>query len=101
VLFLLASGFSRLGWAVLILALLLRWAVAWLVTIPTDNAPLRRYLLWLPLRDMLTAVIWCAGLLSRRVTWRSETFILEPGGLLRPLGAPTPLPFGLRHPRKD
>lgn len=84
-LLLIATGLSRLGWTVLLLTLLLRWTVAWLVTIPTHNAALRRHLIWLPVRDMLTALIWCAGLLSRRVMWRGEAFVLEPGGLLRPL----------------
>ncbi len=90
VLLLITTGPSRLGWAVLLLALLLRWMVAWLVTIPTHNAALRQHLIWLPVRDMLTALIWCAGLLSRRVIWRGEAFVLEPGGLLRTPTASSP-----------
>jgi len=44
----------------------------------------RRWLLWLPLRDLLSAATWCVGALGRRIVWRGETFVLQPGGKMRP-----------------
>jgi hypothetical protein len=42
-------------------------------------------MLWLPLRDLLTAAVWFAGAIGRRVVWRGETFLLQADGKLSPL----------------
>lgn len=81
-LYVVASGFRLSGWAVLVISLLLRWLVAWVVTAYTGNEALRRWFIWLPLRDMLTAVVWLSGAVGRRVTWRGEKYILLPDGRL-------------------
>jgi ceramide glucosyltransferase len=79
---LLFSAFSQLGWWALVTSLTLRWTVGWLITGNTDDQEGRRWLCWLPIRDMLSALIWCAGFLSRRVTWRGEEFALRSDGRL-------------------
>jgi len=76
----LASGFSPLGRWALLISVLVRWLVAWLVTGYTGDQTARRWLIWLPLRDMLSALVWCAGGLGRSVTWRGEKFRLLPDG---------------------
>lgn len=81
----LVSGFSEAASQALLVTLVLRWAVAWLVTGYTGDRVSRRYLLWLPVRDILSALVWVAGGLGRRVSWRGEEYRLEPGGKIRPL----------------
>lgn len=91
------SGLAPVARLSLAVSMLLRWLVAWLVTGYTDNRTLRRWLLWLPVRDMLSALIWCIGVVGRRVVWRDETFALQPGGRLEPF--PSSGGRGVESPR--
>ena len=84
---LLMTGFSGLAWAALVASLLLRWVVSWVVTGVTDNRRLRRWLILLPIRDLLSALVWLAGSVGRDVTWRGVSYILLPGGRLEPTPA--------------
>jgi ceramide glucosyltransferase len=77
---LLASGFSALGWIVLGISLLLRWLVTWLMTGASGDREARRWLVWLPLRDLLTASVWCAGAVRRSVVWRGQTYTVRRDG---------------------
>ena len=95
-LYLIASDFARLGWAVMAGSLAVRWSVAWFIMTATDQQALRRWLVWLPVRDCLSAVIWVAGLWGRRITWRGESFRLVGDGRLEPLAHPATTP-GWRH----
>jgi len=79
-----ATGFDRPAQWLLMVSLLLRWAVAWLITRYTDNRAIRPWLVWLPVRDMLTALIWCAGAVGREVVWRGDRFLLRDDGRLQP-----------------
>lgn len=81
-LLLVATGFSLAGWLVLGVALVLRWAVGWLVTGAIGDLALRRWLIWLPVRDMLSALIWFVGLIGSHVVWRGRTYKLSAGGHL-------------------
>lgn len=81
----LVGDFAPLAWLALIISLLLRWLVAWLVTGYTNNQSVRRWLIWLPVRDMLSALVWCAGAIGRHVTWRGERYALYADGRLQPL----------------
>ncbi len=78
----LVTGFAPIAWLSLIISLLLRWMVAWLVTGYIGDQTLRRWLIWLPVRDLLSALIWCAGAMGRRVVWRGEKFLLATDGRL-------------------
>jgi ceramide glucosyltransferase len=84
---LVASGLAPAGWAMLACSLAVRWAVGWLVAGETGDAVARRWLVLLPLRDVLTAVVWVVGLTGRVVVWRGERFEVERDGRLRPLEA--------------
>jgi ceramide glucosyltransferase len=76
------SGFRPWAWPVLAVSLLLRWMVAFLVTSYTGNQAVRRWLFWLPVRDMLTALVWCVGEMGRHVVWRGEEFVVRSDGRL-------------------
>jgi ceramide glucosyltransferase len=80
--FLLFSGLSASAWAAFATSIILRWIAGWLVTGWTHDTAARRWLPLLPLRDMLTALIWCAGAVGQRVVWRGEEFILRSDGRL-------------------
>ncbi len=84
----LVTGFAPLAWLSLTVSLLLRWLVAWLVTGYTGNQAIRRWLIMLPMRDMLTALVWCVGEMGRRIVWRGEEFVVRPDGRLELLPAP-------------
>ena len=78
-----ALGFSALGCSMLCISLLLRWLVLRQVAVCTGDRLLSASWLWLPLRDLLTACVWCAGLLGRSVSWRGRRFALRAGGRLQ------------------
>jgi len=71
-----------LGWGVVAAAFVIRWITAWLITGFTDNRPLRRWLPWLPVRDLLSALIWCAGVAGGSVVWRGERYRVHADGRL-------------------
>jgi ceramide glucosyltransferase len=80
--FLLYSDFSFLGWQLLVVSLLLRWIIAWRIFAHTQNQPIRKWLIWLPLRDMLSALVWCVGAVGRIVEWRGSYYSLTRDGRL-------------------
>jgi ceramide glucosyltransferase len=79
-----ATGFDPLAIQLLLLSLLWRWVAAWLITGQTGDAESRRWLLWLPLRDILSAVTWLVGGLGRQIVWRDEVFTLQDDGRMSP-----------------
>ena len=96
-LLLLASDFGSLGWAFLAVSLALRWAVAWLVSGYSGDGETRQAIAWLPLRDVLSSIVWFVGLFGRHIHWRGEEYILlgdgrmvarttSGEGLARPIG---------------
>ena len=82
---LLASGGAQPAWLALCVSVAVRWLVSWLVSGHTGDHEARRWLFWLPMRDMLTTLIWVYGLFGRRVTWRGETYVLDADGRFLPL----------------
>ena len=80
----LGYGFTFPGWMILAVSLLLRWKMAGSVADCIGDRVLRAHLVWLPLRDVLSALVWCAGFLGRRVVWRGEAFLLGRDGRMAP-----------------
>lgn len=78
-------GFSALGCGVLAVSVLVRYLVARQVARCTADQVVSDWWLWLPLRDLLTAAVWLAASLGRRVTWRGRRFTLQEGGRLQEL----------------
>lgn len=80
VLYLLASGGSPIGWAVLGATLAIRLATtAAILRLLRDPEGLRS-LAWLPLRDCLGLVTWALAFTQKTVVWRGVRFRLTKGG---------------------
>ncbi len=88
------SKFDEQSRQVLAVSLLLRWIMAWLVAGHTGDRSVRRWLRWLPVRDVLSALVWLAGGVGRRIVWRDEEFIVEGDGRMRPVAGPAALNSG-------
>jgi ceramide glucosyltransferase len=86
---LLVGGFGPAGWLALGLSLSLRWLIAWQISGYTSDLGARRSILWLPVRDLLSALVWCAGGVGRTVVWRGERFVLQRDGRMQPLPTST------------
>jgi hypothetical protein len=84
-LLLLISGFSAAGWQALAISLLLRWLVAWRMTVYSGAPETRSALIWLPIRDVLGTLVWCVAALGRRIVWRGEAFVLQADGKMYPV----------------
>jgi ceramide glucosyltransferase len=80
----LMTGFDAIAQGLLITSLLLRWLVGWFITAYTHDHAARRLLLWLPVRDLLSFLVWCAGAVGKRIVWRDEEFVLQHDGRLKP-----------------
>jgi ceramide glucosyltransferase len=91
---LLACVFCRVwpwAWAALPIALSVRSIVAWQAARLMGQRR-RRYLVWLPVRDLMSAVVWAAGLFGKTVAWRGQRFVLRRDGRLE---LPSRLPDNL------
>ncbi|MCL6432311.1 MAG: bacteriohopanetetrol glucosamine biosynthesis glycosyltransferase HpnI [Anaerolineae bacterium] len=78
-------GFSTVGLGALGVSLLVRWLVARQMAGHLNDALIRDSWFLLPVRDLLTAAVWCAAAVGRRVSWRDGRYILSEGGRLREL----------------
>jgi ceramide glucosyltransferase len=83
-LLLVESGYTFSAWLAMVVTLLIRWWVAWSIMGYAENIAIRRHLIWLPVRDILSAIVWCAGVIGRRVIWRGEEYILLDDGRMQP-----------------
>ncbi len=78
--------------------LLLRWVVAWHITGWLRRREERRSLAWLPLRDVLSFLVWLSANFGSHVTWRGRRFRIGAGGELRAAPpASTPLKAPIRR----
>jgi ceramide glucosyltransferase len=91
----LVMGLDPPSLQILATSLVVRWLTAWLISGRTGDRETRRWLIWLPLRDLLSALTWCAGGLGRRIAWRGEAFVLQPDGRMQPVA---PVKEGKRVP---
>ena len=81
------SSFAVAAWIFLLVSLVLRWVVALAITQYTQDETSRKWIFWLPLRDLLTALIWTVSLLGNKVTWRGQQYILQEDGSMVPVAA--------------
>jgi ceramide glucosyltransferase len=78
---------SQLACAVSICALLARFAAAWLIGVTgMKDRLLRRYFYLLPVRDLISFIVWLISFSGNTVEWRGDRFRLEAGGKLVPIG---------------
>ena len=59
-------------------------SVAWIHLVALRNPAILRLLPLLPISDLLQTAAWVAGLRTRTVSWRGETYRVEPSGRLLP-----------------
>ncbi len=77
------TGFASSARQALGVSMLLRWAVAYYISGITNDKTSRRCLAWLPVRDFLSFLVWVAGAIGKRVTWRGEEFVLDHDGRMK------------------
>jgi ceramide glucosyltransferase len=75
------TGFAGAGWAVLLLALACRAALKWRVDRVTATRSGPHYLL--PLRDIVSFVVFVATFFGQTVHWRGTRYAVTRGGRLR------------------
>jgi hypothetical protein len=80
------------------ISLLLRWLVSARIAARLHRRIGLRDLLYLPIRDVLTAAVWCAGAIGRHITWRGERMELLRDGKLRPSAPTAPFPIAPPDP---
>lgn len=81
--FLIATGGSALGWAVLGATWGSRLVMGWLVGIRYLQDPIAQALFWLvPLRDITSFGLWCYGFVGNTIKWRDRLFRLTSDGEL-------------------
>jgi ceramide glucosyltransferase len=81
---LLAFPESALIWAVSVAALVLRLLAAWLIGVRGfADRRLRRYFYLLPLRDLLSFMVWIVSFCGNTVYWCGDRYRLQPGGKLQ------------------
>jgi ceramide glucosyltransferase len=83
-LYLLLSGLAPIGWSILAVSVAVRWLASALISTSTGDVVSRRWLLWLPVRDVMTSLAWLAGGLGQLIVWRGDRFILRSDGRMEP-----------------
>jgi ceramide glucosyltransferase len=80
-----ANG-SWLSWVILAIVWSLRLAMAWIVGVINLRDSVARKLLWLlPLRDLISFLVWCHSFSGDTVEWRGRRLKLTKGGKLTEL----------------
>ena len=79
---LLAARGAEWAWALLAMIFAVRMAVGFVAAIVVLNdGQFFRYILLLPLRDLIAPSVWGASFMGNRVHWRGDVFDLEDGRL--------------------
>jgi ceramide glucosyltransferase len=82
-LFLLTTGGSALGWAVLVTTWFVRLAMAWVIGVSGLQDEAARKFFWaVPLRDLLSFTVWCYSFLGNSIAWRGRNLLLTKDGKL-------------------
>jgi ceramide glucosyltransferase len=72
---------SALSLALLGLTLIIRMTMGWMIGVRLlGDKILKRYFYLLPVRDVLSFLIWCFSWFGRRVEWRGRIFEVKPDG---------------------
>jgi ceramide glucosyltransferase len=79
---LLAARGGEWAWALLAMTLAVRMAVGFVAAIIVLNDDqFFRYILLLPLRDLIAPFVWAASFMGNRIHWRGDVFELKDGRL--------------------
>ncbi len=83
ILLILVAPLSLLTWVAVIFALTARFLAAWYIGIRKyKDSILRKYFYLLPIRDILSFIIWVTSFLSNKVIWCGDIYKLQAGGKL-------------------
>ena len=82
IIFCCAARFGATGFGVLLAAVALRMMAAWDIAGLVGKREDRRSLWLLPMRECMSAAVWCLGLVGRSITWRGERFVMSRDGTL-------------------
>ena len=77
-----AFDWERLGLSLLGVAVALRVGMHFAVDRKLGIKPPARSVLLVPLRDILSFLVWCTSFLSRRVDWKDNSFEVSPVGTI-------------------
>jgi ceramide glucosyltransferase len=88
---LLASGGSALSIALLAFTLAARMSMGWVIGVRRlrDNV-LKNHFWLLPVRDVLSFIIWCLSWVGKRVEWRGRLFEVQRDGRMIQVGEKRP-----------
>lgn len=76
-----ASGASALSWVLLASTLVIRLTMGWLIGVHwLGDRILRKYFWLVPVRDLLSFLIWCLSWFGKRVEWRGRVFEVSRDG---------------------
>lgn len=79
--FLIITGFSMWGWGLFLSHLLFRVLTSTIIEVGylKDSMTLFHILL-LPIKDLITFIVWCWGFVGNKITWGKNTYYLLEGG---------------------
>ncbi len=83
--FLLASGFSPAGWLLFAVNLLLRYAEAFYIESRLKAPGASRYFLLLPVKDLVSFIIWASSFAGNTVRWKGASFRVTKEGRMEPI----------------
>ena len=82
-LFLIVTRGSIIGWGVLIVTWVTRFLMGWVVGVKSlGDTTAKKYLWLIPIRDMISFIIWCCGFVGNTINWRGRRLKLIKGGKL-------------------
>jgi ceramide glucosyltransferase len=82
-LLLITTGGSPFGWTGLVITWMMRLIMGWIVGVRLLNDTIAtKFLLVVPLRDLLNCAIWCYSLVGSKIEWRGQQLRLTKGGKL-------------------
>jgi ceramide glucosyltransferase len=81
------AGASRLSLTLLALTLIVRMAMGWVIGVRClGDKILKKHFYLLPVRDVLSFLIWCISWFGRRVEWRGRVFEVKKDGTMVQVG---------------
>jgi ceramide glucosyltransferase len=73
------------NWQLLLASIFFRFLSAWIITRSTKDSESARWLILLPLRDLVSTLVWLLGSISNRVQWRGRVFEITDEGRMEPI----------------
>jgi ceramide glucosyltransferase len=82
-LLLIFSRASIFAWEILCITWMIRLLMAWVIGVQIlKDLAAQKYLLLVPLRDIITFVVWCHGFFGNIIDWRGQRMLLTKEGKL-------------------